>query len=338
MVIPFIATLLAFQATDVKVYESKPTDLKFSYPADWKLKKDRLYDEFSFEIEGKPVTVQVMVTQMNYPKDHWQTVNREVNENNYRQVLKQWEEELLGVPLLLLRVRDTAKAEPQIIVTGLLYSSRQDKMLFRLNANESVAAQAESIWTNVLLTSNTISGVLPNVPNGGTTTNVPVNTSGGDSNVQVIAPPTNKPDKSVRGEAKVKIDQSSGLMMFFPTTWSFKDNSLTRESTKVTVTHGIGDERVARSAWLKVCGGALNRINAVVSRKETEPKYTKAGFKGSVMTRTGAVGDYEEFQWIVYGWSGGYFYTIEWSGTPADYEKAKDALAELYQLTAVAPE
>lgn len=338
MVIPLIATMLAFQANDVKVYESKQTDLKFSYPADWKLKKDRLYDEFSFNVEGKPVTVQVMVTQMNYPKDHWQTVNREVNENNYRQVLKQWEEELLGVPLLLLRVRDTAKAEPQIIVTGLLYSNRNDKMLFRLNANESVAAQAENIWTNVLLSSNTISGVLPSEANGGTTTTVPVNTNGGEANVSVITPPTHKPDKTVRGESRVKVDGSSGLIMYHPATWTYKDDVLVRETVKVKVSHGIGDERIARSAWLKVCGGALNRINAVVSRTETEPKYTKAGMRGSTLNRVGAAGDYEEYQWVVYGWSAGYYFVLEWSGTPADYEKTKDALAELYQLTAVAPE
>lgn len=337
MVISLIATVMAFQANDVKVYESKPTDLKFSYPSEWKLKKDRLSDEFSFVVEGKPVTVQVMVTEMSYPKEHWQEVNREINNTSNRQVLRQWEEELLGVPLLLMRVRDTNKAEPQIILTGLLYGARAQKMLFRLNAPEAISAQAESIWTNVLLSSNTISGVMPGEATNGGTTQVPVNTNP-DGKVSIITPPTKKPEKPVRGEGKVKIDESSGLMMYYPPAWTFKDGEMSRPEAKVKVTHGVGDERVARSAWLKVCGGALNRISAVVSRHETEIKYTRAGFQGSTLHRVGAAGDYEETQWIVYGWSAGYYYVLEWSGAKSDFDKAKDALAELYQLSAVAPE
>lgn len=337
MAIPLLAALLTFQANDVKVYENKPTDLKFNYPAEWKLKKDRLYDEFTFQIDGKAVSVQVMVTEMNYPKDHWQEVNKEVNQNNNREVLRQWEEELLGVPLLLIRVRDSHKAEPQIIVTGLLYGARQQKMLFRLYAPEGIAPQAESTWTNVLLSANTVSGILPGEANPTGTTQVPVNTNQ-DVKVSVITPPTSKPEKPIRGDGKVKIDESSGLMMFFPTAWSYKDGELSRPETKVKVTYGIGDDRAARSAWLKVCGTALGRISKVNSRTESELKFTRAGFNGSVLNRTGSAGDLEERQWIVYGWSGGYYYTLEWIGSQLEFDKVKDALAELYQLSAVAPE
>lgn len=332
------ATCLMSLGQDTKVYDNKVADIKFNYPSAWSLKRDRLYDELTFKVDGRPVIVQLMATEMNYPKEHWQEVTKDVNLQNDRQVTKQWEEELLGVPLLLTRVRDAKQTEPQIIFTGLLYGARPQKFLFRMYAPESVAAAAEQQWYSVLLTSNTISGKLPSetIPNNGT--NATVEPQPGEVKVSILKPEVNKPDKPTWGSNNLLVDSQRGLHFYAPADWTFNEGQLALRDVRLKLTVDLGSEQTARSAWLKACGQALDRLDKVGKRSETDPGFTKAAFHGAAMTRAGESGSEQRMQWIAYGWSSGNYFILEWNGTLAQFESAQPMLKELYQVAAVAPQ
>lgn len=332
------AAILGMRIQENKVYDNQTADIKFEYPAAWTLKRDRLYDELTFKVNDKTVIVQLMSTEMDFPKEEWQSVNREVNQQNNREVIRQWEEELLGVPLLLMRVRDSKPQEPQIILSGLLYGARKQKFLFRLYAPESVAESAEQQWHTVLLSSNTLSGKLPSEALPAENPSATIDTGGGEVRVEILKPATGEPSKAEWGTVSTLVDEQHGLHFYSPEGWTFKENSLSNGAIRVNLVVGLGSDQVVRTAWLKQSGEALDRLAKVTSRIESEPAFTKAAFKGGTLIRRGVSEDKEIVQWLAYGASNGNFFILEWSGTPAEFEAAKDSLAQLHQYAAVAPQ
>lgn len=342
MMVPILCAAIAFQDAKLKVYSNPTTDIRLKYPEDWNLKKDKFSDELRFKVDGKEVYVELMGIEMNFPPQHWQDVTREINTNNDRSVLRQWEEEFLGVPLLLTKVRDLGKPEIEIAITGLVLSNRTQKFLFRLHSPESVAQSAEEQWNKVMLSADTISGKLPSEAIATPTTN---NSGGGGASVsttpgkiQVIEPKFGPPKVVRRGSVRSVLDESRGTFLYLSEGWALKDGILSNGSVQLKFGTGIGDERVARSEWLKECGISLGRLNVVVSRVEPELKYRESGFRGTYLERRGKTTDGDEVQWIAYGWQSGYLYTLSWTGTELDFKSSKDARTELFEHLAIAAE
>jgi len=341
MIVPILCAAVAFQDVSLKEYTSPTTDMRLKYPSNWSLKKDRYADELRFKVDGKDVYVELMGIEMNFPAQHWQDVTREINTNNDRAVLRQWEEELLGVPLLLTKVRDMGKAEIEISITGLILSNRTQKMLFRLHAPESVAPSAEEQWNKVMLSADTISGKLPSESaptttpeNGGGSATV----STTPGRVQIIEPKIGPPKTVKRGSVRMPLDVDRGTFLYLNEGWDMKEGTLSNGSTLLQFGQGIGEERVARSEWLKVCGSALGRLNTITGRVEPEPKYRESGFRGSFLERRGTTADGSEVQWVAYGWMGGYFYTLNWAGTELEFKSTKEAREKLLESLAIAAE
>ncbi|MFM9874596.1 MAG: hypothetical protein ACKVQS_14165 [Fimbriimonadaceae bacterium] len=340
MIVPILCAAVAFQDAPVKVYSNATTDIKLKYPSNWNLKKEKYADELRFKVDGKEVYVELMGIEMNFPSQHWQDVTREINTNNDRAVLRQWEEELLGVPLLLTKVRDIGKAEVEIAITGLVLSNRSQKMLFRLHSPESVASSAEEQWNKVLLTADTISGKLPSetiaTQSGGDGGTATVATTPGK--VQVIEPKTGGPKAIKRGSVRTMLDENRGTFLYVSEGWTLNDDVISNGAMRLQFGTGIGDERVARGAWLKECGAALGRLTKVGNRVEPELKFRESGFYGTFLERRGTTADGEEVQWVAYGSQSGYYFTLSWSGTALEFKSSKDARDELFEHLAIAAE
>lgn len=341
MTLPAIAVLLLAQ-NPTKNWMDPKTDIKITYPSNWSLRKDKYLDELKFEISGKTVRVELTGIEMNYPPSHWQEVMREINTNNNRTVLRQWEEELLGVPMVKTRVRDTSKSEAEISVTGLLMSVRPQKFMYRLYSPEGVADEAERQWTAVLLTADSVSGKLPSEPlpvdpNASSNTTTAGN-SGEPVKVQILKPQDGPPKKTVRGSVRSILDEQRGIFIYLPNDWSFASTQVKKGDLTVLLSHGLGDERAARSAWFSACGAALARLEKVTGRVEPEVKWFASGFKGTALERRGTSDGQDVVQWIAFGWRSGYYYTYTWTGTPESFKSAKDQLSELLALTAIAAE
>lgn len=324
-----------------KVWSNPTTDIKLTYPSAWSLKKDKYIDELKFKVGDKDVRVELTGIEMNFPASHWQEVVREINSNNDRSVLRQWEEEFLGVPLVLTRVRDISTSEPEIVITGLLMSRRNMKFMYRLYAPEGVIQEAENQWSQVLMSADSVSGKLPSeqLPEGTEqgNSNVTVNTQN-PGKVQVIQPKTEAPKEIKRGSVRLPLDAERGTFIYLPEGWELKDSVLSNGSIQLQLSEGIGDERLAKSNWLKQCGSALDQLSKVTGRVEPEASWTQSGFKGSYLERRGTSGDQELVQWVAYGWSAGYFYSVSWSGSELDLKNDREKLVELRNLLAIAPE
>lgn len=314
----------------MKNYENKVLDLKFQHPADWRVRKERLYDTFEFRIDGTLVRVQLLVTQMSASKDHWQKVNLDINSQNGRQVLRQWEEELLNVPLLMTKVREGEPGNVTISLSGLLLSVRPDKLLFRLYAPENVADQAEAAWFKVLLSADSLSGKLPS--------EAPVSAedpktkpSDNPPPVVVLRPDGNRPGKIERAPNRVQVDASSGLFAYLPSGWETKDGRLVH-SSGLSVSLGVttGEEALGRREYLRLGGSMLKELATVGKREELEGKANRAGSKVTRLTRNGSLADGKAVtQWIAFGFEGGYSWVIGWSGSSEEFEKQKTVLSDL---------
>lgn len=340
MVLPALALALMSQETPTKDYVNTNVDLKMRYPADWELKREKLSDQLRFKVDGKQVYVDLMGIEMNFPASHWQEVTREINTNNDRAVLRQWEEEFLGVPLLLTKVRDISKADSEITITGLLMSNRPQRFLFRLFAPDSVSVQAEEIWNRVLLSADTVSGKLPSEAlttgqQGGGTTPPPTSDNG---KTHVLRPRDLAPKNPVLGSQRTVLEESRGTFLYLPEGWTRENDLISLGATRVVFGHGIGDERVARRDWLQACGRALDRITRVESRVEPEMGYLDTGCKGTHLLRRGQKDGQTEVQWVAYGWKGGYFYHLSWFGTELEFKTAESQLATLHNRLAISSE
>lgn len=341
MILPALTLALLMQETPMKEYVNSTVDLKMKYPSEWELKKERLADQMRFTVDGKVVVVELMAIEMNFPASHWQEVTREINTNNNRAVLRQWEEEFLGVPLLYTKVRDITQADSVVIVSGLLMSNRPQKFLFRMTAPEAVAQVAEDQWNRVMLSADSVSGRLPSeplpvTPAAGGTGRAPENPDGGKTHV--LRPPDKSPKVIKIGEVKQVLDSSRGTFVYLPEGWEIEGSQISKGAIRAEFNHGVGEIGVARTEWLKACGKMLSRVQTIKSREEPELGYLETGFQGSYLLRRGTVGERTEVQWVGYGWKAGYYYNLSWSGTELEFKTAQSELARLHNRLAISAE
>ena len=324
---------------ETKVYEDKSLDLRFDYPQTWKLRKERLFDVMEFNVGEEVIQVRLMKTNMTYPAAHWQEVMSVMNNQGGRIVLKQWEEELLGVPLLMTRFREGEGANIRVVLTGLLYGARPDKFNFRLSSSEKAATEAEETWFKVLLTMRTVSGLMPNEKPPETGATDPGTTST-NSKTYVLEPETNRPPKPVRGSIRVVADAERGIYAYFPDGWNLADGIASHSSgLKVKLESETAPLDLAKKNWLAAAGLLLQDLASVSERGETKAGYNKAAFTVGYMWRKGVIANGEQrAHWIAYGAGNGFTWRATWQGTPAELDAAQGTLNELASTLSLAAE
>src|SRR5690606_2842666 len=82
-----------------------------------------------------------------------------------RTIDRQWQEVILGVPLLLTRMFFVRSGEKMSTQVGLLYSATPEKLNYRLTVNAEKAEEAEAAWRGALSNLRTLGGSLPGVEN-----------------------------------------------------------------------------------------------------------------------------------------------------------------------------
>ncbi len=335
-----IGIALGLSQERTKSYEDKSTDLILNYPASWKMDRQRYATVFEFPVNNERVVVRLLKTDQRYPAEHWQSSVKMIEETNGNEVLAQWTEDLLGVPLLMTRYREQKGAVRSIILVGLLYAKTPEKMSFRVIAPEPVAEQAEKTWRDVLLSARTVSGNLPE-------REVP----GSADPVEVVPPTKERPTKSVkiemnpagtkpayRGPVRVNADVDRGLFAYLPEGVSLENGVLKPAvgDWSLQLAFAVGDLESTKTGWLRQC--AVGRSNFTKIEKRTEPKPTlsEAGFLLTPMIRTGLVGEVDSVQYVVLGWSGGIAFTAEFRGTSEQWRDQQEAIRGVLSKVAVA--
>lgn len=324
-----IGIALGLTQDRTRTYEDRSTDLILTYPESWKMEKQRYATVFQFPVQNENVIVRILKTDQRYPAEHWQSSVKMVEETNGNEVLEQWTEDLLGVPLLMTRYREQRGAVRSIVLVGLLYAKTPEKMSFRVIAPETVAQEAEQVWRNVLVSARTVSGKLPEREEPGSA-----------APVEVVPPGRERPTKSVtiggnsaaeagsayKGPVRVTADADRGLFAYLPEGFTLDGTKLKPAdgSWTLEMAYGVGDLESSKAGWLRQCSMGRTPLTTVERRHEPKPKVGAAGFTLMEMVRTGRVEETPSVQLVVLGWSGGLAYTAEFRGS-ADQWKTHEA-------------
>ncbi|MBS1707224.1 MAG: hypothetical protein JSS65_00730 [Armatimonadetes bacterium] len=323
------------QAKDLKPYRDESLGLEFRHPKSWNVRKERLFTVIEFKTKsGQPVKLQLIDTAYRSDADKWQGLQRDISETSKRQVLRQWTEELLGVPLLLTKTSEVVGADTRVTLIGLLYSRTVEKLNFRLTCSGSAADEAEAEWREALLTLRTVSGAIPAPETPGTKVEAPVKPTK-PKREDVWNPKTKNVPKVEKSSNRQRVDKWD---YFMPDGWVVKGEEATHPKLKgkVTLRAANGSPVTARNSWLRVGGQSLQEFVKVDHREEVAPYPNRAGVGILVGRRWGAASTGPLFAVYAIGWLDDKFWALDYrAASKADYEADKDLVQDLIDRMSV---
>jgi hypothetical protein len=274
--------------------------------------------------------------------DLWESVQNDANKQLNRTVVKQWREEILGVPLLLTKIAYDDAAGHEVGLTGLVYSRTPYKMQFRLTAPDTDYDAAEFELRQALQSLRTTQGDMPqpedpNHPLDKTAYTSVVNTPPRD--LVMVAP---KPDtaKAKKGDVSVPLTVADRkILLTMPTGWTSEvatDGSVTLHNPAVagTITVTLAstlDSDPPQAAVLKASAQSLDMFAKVDKREEKSSDFSGAGAttntiwrwgtgEKGIMTTCEAYGATSDLYWLLR-------YHLDSAATPSEI-KAVDALID----------
>ena len=144
------------------VFTSPELGLTFEHPDNWQVATKKGDTRIRIPLsDGSSAQLLVFPRSFNGSIDVWNSVERDIAAQQKHKVDAQTQEQLLGVPLLLTRIKYTESGRAMQALSGLVYSATPRKLLFRLVAPDADFDQAEQILRTALTTLRTTSGKLP---------------------------------------------------------------------------------------------------------------------------------------------------------------------------------
>lgn len=343
-----VALLLGVSMAQTKTFSSQELDLSFQHPTSWKVNQGKKGDtKIEFPIAGGgTATLEIFAVQFREPGERWQEYQLMANQNLKRTVDRQWQEEILGAPLLMTRIFYSVKGEPVATLVGLMYRAWPKKFNFRLTAPSAVFDEAERELRSALLSLRTLSGAMPDVEN--------------PDRIVIPTPEPPKPDKPkkvtvltatdpgpsrvFRGRVQVPTKAAGkDVILLLPDGWLAEPDgqafSLTRKglvgSIRVEVA-GILDSPPPDRALMSAAGRTLTEFAQVLVRDEPPRSTSKAGAKLQRIRREGRATEGPLVVLQAVGATGDYYWLLEYrAGDAKDYRKDAGALDNLLQGTSV---
>lgn len=149
------------QSADAKLYRNNILNVQFEHPKAWKVETNRRNESrILIPIEGTQETalLEILPVTFESEKDIWLTAQKTVVANARYELVRQWEEEILRVPMLLTRYTFPNSRGVQVATSALLYSDWPRKFFWRLSAGAFEYEKAEFVWRQVLQSLRTVDG------------------------------------------------------------------------------------------------------------------------------------------------------------------------------------
>lgn len=307
----------AASASTVETYRNDDIGISITHPPSWKIvpKKSDAWITIPVKDGTAHAAINVLAVSFNADTEIWQKSQEHVNNQLGFEIIRQWREEILGVPLLLTKVRSGAgkltsaiKAVPELpsdqpLVTliGLVYSRTPRKLLFRLSAPEAAYDDSEFVWRQALETLRTVDGSVPQPEDPNREPEAPA-----EPGKKPVAPPRKttiglKP--TTLESATLKPPKSHDFTvsgrkaaMRYPEGWTVEPgenghitlkSSSPEISLKVQVNAMVDSDPPMR-ALVKASGESLKSFAKVESREENLPAKSKTGATYVRIWRTGA--------------------------------------------------
>jgi len=351
-------------------YSSEELGLAFDYPRSWKPSKVKIKNAEAKVILTDPKTwrppnqdittrflmplpgvdergiLEIYSATFNQDQDTWQTVQRDINQKMNRAVLRQWSEEVLGVPLLMTKIESKDKGVDLITETGLMYSATPRKLIFRLTASPDNFDKADTTWRNVLQSLHTTDGRLPSAedPNRKFT---PKDITPGAYHKVVWNAPVPKPMAPVKGDLiteamaagkKVQVRGPSGWKAVKNSDGSFSFSSPEVSGSVKVFVASIIDSDDPGKVLIRASGQTLVPFSKVLKREE-KGKYLNHG-QANVdwIYRRGLEGAKPRFSFDAAGDNGDNYWVLTWTGSDEGAaSRDRKTLESLVDVLSVVP-
>lgn len=347
-----------------KIFIDQASGFQFIHPAAWKVKQTKLKTVFEIPVgkDTKAGRMEVLSTAFHEPSENWNTYQREAVDIGKRRMDRQWQEEILGVPLLLTQSTGAAKAGEETSLTGLLYSMTDQKMFFRLTSSAALFPEVEKQWREAILSLRTTNGELPKPENPDRPK--PVKTKGKkpDPGKTISAPVDNKPPKPTKidvikplWESNLKgarpdviIETAAGgasVILGLPSGWEAK-----AEGEKFLLSHpkvkgkivlevlALLDSPDPMGKLEAAANGDIANFDKVTKRVDSKPVRSQGGLKLTSIVRMGLIGQDQAFATYAIGETQNYYWlgTYYAKGDAVNKAEATE-MDRLWQRLVVAP-
>lgn len=146
------------QEPTTATFRSVQIGLTFTYPKEWKLTekktKNNAWSELEVPTSAGPARIEIFGLYFRAEKDIFQISQGHAVKQTESEMVRQWEEEILGAPLLLTQ----SKKNADIALVGLVYSFSYSKLLFRITAPEAAFDNVLYNWRQALQSLRTLDG------------------------------------------------------------------------------------------------------------------------------------------------------------------------------------
>lgn len=280
-------------AANTKVYTDNAVGLTFTYPAAWTLTKGRRETRIQMKLDGQSAgaLLEFHVVGFRGETSVWEDTQRQINEQLGHTVVRQWQEEILGVPFLFTKVQLKPDADgSKTLLTGLMYAALDKKLLFRLTAPNAAFEQAEFEWRKVLESLRTLDGTIPKPEDPNRPESDPKNPASTGANpvkpppFAVLGPKAKA--EIVKGEVRVPAEAGGkSWLLCAPKGWTLErreDGGFTATAEGLGVAaeikvHSTLDSETPARALASASATSLKAFERVAKREESLPKPNLAG-------------------------------------------------------------
>ncbi len=328
-----LAGAMVAPVQETKEFRHKELGLIFQHPVEWQVEKKKYQTDFYFEVgEGEPAKVSVHAMDFREDASKWQEFQAQVVTDMKRTVDQQWEETILGVPLLLTRSSFEINGGQQTHVNGLLYSATKAKLNFRIESSSQASSQAEEEWRKVLLSLRTVSGKMPQPENP----TVPL-----PEDDLSVEPPSRTTLSSEKEEAKIERGElrhevaglGRTIVVLTNPGWKvektgdsdFLKHEDLKGSLKLSFVAGSPTQATARLR--QASSSTLDRFSVVSLRKDEKPKSAASGAVVTSSIRKGQDADEQDLVvWHIIGAGEVVMYSLTYESSDFDALKADQKL------------
>lgn len=293
-------TLLMIAAQDkpMATFTQRDTNFAFEHPKEWVIKRTRVGTQFEMSLpdSDQKATLLVIGLENSNDKDEWQIGQANFVKNERREMVRQWQEEIMNVPLLMTRSKEQKEGLPETTRdSGMIYADSAIKFVFHLNAPSSVFDVADYQWRQVLQTLRPTNG-LPQVPFDKSRPPRITEIRGGSSKSTTWSKPQKEaPKRPVIAEMSVAAKAAGkDYTLRYPKGWtvapegdhfSFKHSDV-RGPVEVSVLSSVDSPPVGRALFQASADG-LDEFTKVEKRVEAPFDYTRAGMSSTFIYRIG---------------------------------------------------
>jgi hypothetical protein len=324
-------------AQETVVFSENNLGLQFNHPATWKIaKRERGTTTFHLPTaSGQNAELLVMRTVFRREADLWQDGQRQVNRQLQRDVVRQWEQLIMGVPMLFTRINYVENGRAVSVLTGLYYTRSQEKMWLRLTAPQAEYDNVSYEFHQAMETLRTFDGRAPLVEDP----RVQIDTT---TKAQAPLPPPKVLDDGRKETGAVVPPNKASLRLanrdldvHYPDGWTAKveQNRVTLtnpalDKPVVVVVHSTLDSDPPLRALFKLSSTTLEVMNKVDSRQDRNTAPNRAGAQLTSVWRTGTTtgGTLSAFEAV--GQSGNFYFLTSYRQTNPDRVAAERRLIE----------